>query len=417
MSFFDWDFSPPKSEPLGDRDVSFSGNHLKGKKIALIVSGGIAAMKSPLIARALRKEGAEVTAFLSEEGKRYVGPDALAWSTKKDIITSLTHSAEHLSDDVRFDAYLVAPATYNIINKMAHGIADTPSSTVLASALGRMEKKETKIIVCPTMHGSMHNSVLIESCKKLKSLGVQFMAPRDDYGKHNIPEEEVIVTYLCRSLSQSSLKNKNILVTGGPTPVAIDGIRRLTNHFTGALGGIIARELTLRGADAFLINGAGKYTPPYWIPHKTIKTFEEYRDLIDKCLLEKNFTAGIFSSSVADYAPVDLKEGKMPSGKKKLLLELKPTEKIIEKVRKSHKDLLMVTFKYEENISKEDLLKKAGNRLKDYPLIIANRKEDFINGEQVAWIMTSKQEPKRVQGKEEIAKAIIDSLELLVEKR
>jgi phosphopantothenoylcysteine decarboxylase/phosphopantothenate--cysteine ligase len=179
---------------------------------------------------------------------------------------------------------------------------------------------------------------------------------------------------------------------------------------------MIAKELILRGADAFLINGAGKYTPPYWIPHQTIKTFEEYRDLIEKSLLEKKFTAGIFSSSVADYAPLDLKEGKMPSGKKKLLLELRPTEKIIEKVRKSHKDLLMVTFKYEENISKEDLLKKAGNRLKDYPLIVANRKEDFINGEQVAWIMTSKKEAIRVQGKEEIAKAIIDSLELIVEE-
>ncbi|XTZ20081.1 MAG: flavoprotein, partial [cyanobacterium endosymbiont of Rhopalodia fuxianensis] len=171
----DWDFSVPSSSNLGDHDVPLEGNNLLGQNIALLITGGIAAMKTPLIARALRREGANVSAFISKAATRYVTLDALEWSTNNPIVTQLTSVAEHLSDRAPFAAYLVAPATYNTINKMRYGIADGVITSTLASALGRMEQGKTKIMIVPTMHGSLHNSILTESLKFLDNLGVKIM--------------------------------------------------------------------------------------------------------------------------------------------------------------------------------------------------------------------------------------------------
>ena len=137
-----WDLSPPSPSPLSDHGVLVNSDHLKGKAVALLVCGGIAAMKAPLIARALRKRGAEVYAFASEEALRYVTADALSWSCDRALITRLTARAEHLGDGVHFDAFLLAPATYNTINKCARGIADTVLTALFSSALGRLEREE-----------------------------------------------------------------------------------------------------------------------------------------------------------------------------------------------------------------------------------------------------------------------------------
>ncbi len=159
----DWDFSPPPPAELGDHDVRLAGDHLAGKRVALMISGGIAAMKTPLLARALRKEGAEVQAFVSREALRYVTVDALEWSTHRKVVVELSPDAEHLSDAAPFDAYLLPQATYNTINKMAHGIADGTLTATLAAALGRLERGLCAVLVAPTMHGNMHNSILTAS--------------------------------------------------------------------------------------------------------------------------------------------------------------------------------------------------------------------------------------------------------------
>ena len=175
-------------------------------------------MKTPMLARALRRYGARVTAYLGDEGARYVAPDALRWATDSPITTGLTSRSEHLSKADPFDAYVVAPATYNTINKCRYGVADTLVTTALASAFGLMERGSAKVLMAPTMHGDMHNSVLQESLLFLRNRGVILIPPRDAYGKHNLPDAETIVAYTCAALSDSKLKNKRILVTGGPTP-------------------------------------------------------------------------------------------------------------------------------------------------------------------------------------------------------
>ena len=210
----DWDLKPPPEVDLQDRQVPRLGHHLDGRRIALLITGGIAAMKAPFVARSLRRYGAEVVAFCSPEALRYVAEDALAWSTVNPVVKELTSKAEHLSDEAPFDAYLVAPATYNTINKAALGIADTPVTTALGSAIGRMERGQTSVLIAPTMHGTLHNSILTRSLKGLRDVGVRIIPPRQAYGKDNIPETEVLTAEVIRAVSNSSLRGMGVLVTG-----------------------------------------------------------------------------------------------------------------------------------------------------------------------------------------------------------
>lgn len=407
-----WDFSPPPAADLGDHDVRPSGKHLEGKRVALLISGGIAAMKTPLLARALRKEGAMVQAFVSQEALRYVTLDALEWSTHQKVIEKLSPEAEHLSDGARFDAYLLPQATYNTINKMAHGIADGTLTATLASALGRMEAGQCAVLVAPTMHGSMHTSILTESLLRLDGMGVRIIPPREDYGKHNMPDDNVLVAEVCRATSRSPLRGKRILVTGGPTPVPIDGVRRIVTRFTGQMGMAIAKELYYRGADALLLHGAGGQAPPSHLPHEIAATYADYRRRIHELLDEESFAAGIFAAAVADYQPKDPQPGKIPSGRQHFSLELEPTAKVIEEVRQRHPDLPMVTFKYEEGLSHEKLMQIAAGRLEKYQAVVANRGEEIVAGKpHVAWFCRRGMEPLRVDGKDEVGRTIADFLE------
>ncbi len=399
-----------------DREVILESTHLQSKRIALLVTGSIAAMKAPLIARTLRRQGAEVVAFVSPEALRYTTVDALEWSTTNPVITKLTANAEHLSDDRPFAAYVVAPATYNTINKMALGIADGIITSSLGSAIGRMEQGKTQILVAPTMHGSLHNSILTESLRKLDRLGIKIIPPKVANGKNNLPAEKAIACAVCRAISQSSLKDIPILVTGGPTPVPIDHIRRLTNRFTGRLGAFIAEELYLRGAKVKLIHGQGSFSPPEYLPHKIVTSYDEYLAEV-MTELNNDYRYGIFSAAVADYQPAQVFPGKIPSGELSKI-DLIPTTKVISQVRAKFPSLGMITFKYQENISHEELIDIAKSRLQQgYQMVVANRGEEHqATGAQVAYLVTKDEAPQKVVGKQEIAKAIANYLEVTCDR-
>lgn len=412
----DWDLSPPPPSDLGDREVFLDGMHLAGRRIALLVCGGIAAYRAPDVARALRRQGADVVAFLSQEALRYVTLDAVEWSTNNTAVTRLTAAAEHLSDDRPFSAYLVAPATYDTINKMRHGIADGVVTSTLASAIGRMQLGKTTLMVAPTMHGSMHNAILSESLAALRSLGVQILPPRQAYGKNNLPDPQTIVIQLCRLLTRSPLRQQPILVTGGPTPVPLDAVRRITNRFTGQLGVEIARELYLRGAKVQLIHGASSITPPPWLPHTIVPTYEAYRDRVLAAVTEQSYRFGIFSAAVADYQPTQVYPGKIASGGHWQSIQLQPTEKVIELVRQRSPELALISFKYQESIAYERLIEIAHSRLAaGHRAVIANRGNEVgSHGEQIAYLVTPERAPLRMLGKQGIAVAIADWLESLV---
>lgn len=408
-----WTGRKPTESGMLDHDVPIIGNHLKGQRIALMVCGGIAAMKAPFLARALRRYEARITAYLSEEGARYVGVDALEWATDNPVIRDLSARAEHLERADPFSAYVVAPATYNTINKMWNGAADSTITTALATALGLLEQGKTQIIVAPTMHGDMHNAVLDRSFEGLSAMGVRFIEPRDDYGKHNFPEVPNIVAFICATLSHSPLKGRGVLVTAGATPVRIDALRIITNRFRGRLGIEIAKELALRGANVHLILGKGSNTPPDFLKTTWISDYDAYRETVLATLKKDAPEFGFFSSAVADYQPTKIYDGKVPSGGALKEIPLKPTEKVIDLVAKAFPALKMISFKFEHGISPEDLIKKARQRVdKGHLAVLANRAEDMPHdGPHRAYLVTKEEQPVEIEGKAEIAEVMCDLIE------
>lgn len=413
MSRYDWDFRAPTPSTMGDHDVPRASDRLAGRRIALLVTGGIAAMKAPEVARGLRRHGASVVAFASEDALRYVAREALEWATLGPVVTGLTWRAEHLSDADPFDAYLVAPATHSTIAKMAQGIGDTVVTATLISALGRMEQGRTRVLVAPTMHGTMHNAQLLDNARRLAAQGVRLIAPRDAYGKHNLPDTEVLCIAVGRALSTSPLLGRKIMVTAGPTPVPIDGVRRIVNRFRGRLGAKVAEELTWRGAEAELILGDGAWRPKTPMPVTVTRTYDEYRDTV-VARAKSGLWAGVFSAGVADYRPKQAVSGKIESGQASLMLELEPTEKVIDMAMDAGGAMHTIAFKYLEGVTEDELIRVAAKRLDRCGLVVATRGEDTRGTEQRA-LMVTPGGVTPVDDKRAIAAAIADHLEGLAQ--
>ncbi|MBF0287952.1 MAG: bifunctional phosphopantothenoylcysteine decarboxylase/phosphopantothenate--cysteine ligase CoaBC [SAR324 cluster bacterium] len=407
----DWDFSPPPLSELKDHDVAEMGTRLKNRRIALLITGSIAAYRTPDLIRELRREGADVVVFISEGGRRYVAEQTLQWCSLNSVITGFSAEAEHLSDTAPFDVYLIAPATYNTINAIALGTADNVITSTLASGLGKMERKQAVVLIAPAMHGSMHNSILNDSLKKLHTMGVHIIPPRQENGKNNLASNEKIVADTIRSVSGFDLQGKEILVTGGATPVYLDHIRCITNHFTGALAINIAKEAYFRGAKVHLLLGRGSQDAPEYLNTTVIRTYDDYVATIESILNTHSVGIGIFTAAVADYRPENVYSGKIPSGEPQTW-KLIPTEKVIKRVRRKFPELFMAAFKYEENISHEKLMEIAQARLQEgYPIVVANRGEEKgPQGEQVAWLVEQDQSVRRMLGKLEIAQHLLNCL-------
>ena len=412
-----WNFEPPQASSLHDREVLKHGNHLEGKRIGLMITGSIAAYRCPDLVRDLRREGAEVQVYATREGLRYVSKDALEWCSLNPVIDHFSPDAEHLFDQKPLDAFLVAPASYSVINKTAMGLADSVVTSTLASALGRCEREGTPVLIAPAMHGSMHNSLLKENLKRLHDMGVFIIPPRQSHGKNNLASAEIMVAEVIRSLTQSPLKGCRMLITGGPTPVPLDRIRRITTKFSGGLSIEISREAWFRGAEVKLILGRGSLQPPSYLDSLEIADFHQYRKSLLDTIEEHQAEWGIFTAAVADYEPEEVYEGKWQSLDQEKILKLVPTSKVIQEVKERFPQLNQVPLKYEEGVDHEELMEIARERMESgsHRLLVANRGNEFLDsGEQVAWILTSGSNPEKVVGKKQIASALLDRIESLV---
>lgn len=342
------------------------GNELKGKQIVLCVTGSVAAVQSPDIARGLMRHNAEVFTVMSQMAQKIIHPYLMEWATGNPVITELTGQIEHVAlageHPRNVDLVLIAPATANTISKIACGIDDTPVTTVASTAFG----SGIPIIVVPAMHESMYrHPILVENRKKLTVLGVDFVGPRLEEDKAKIAATEEIVETVIRKLTPQDMAGWRVLVTAGPTLEYIDPVRVITNKSSGKMGAAVATEALRRGAEVTLVYGPGHATIPPEAHVIQVETSQEMYDAVVSELKSERIDVVIATAAVGDWALDQQYDRKVSTRRTpELVIKLRPTPKIIDEIKKISPQTFLVAFRAEHKLSNEDLIQSAYDRLK-----------------------------------------------------
>lgn len=307
---------------------------LKEKTILLGVTGGIAAYKSASLASRLVKAGAEVRVIMTEHATNFINPITFETLTGHKCITdtfdrNFEFQVEHVSLAKKADVIMVAPATANIIAKLAHGLADDMlTTTILASHAPKL--------IAPAMNTGMYeNPVTQDNLALLKKYGMEVIEPAaghlacGDEGKGKMPEPEILYEHILRSCAcKQDMKGLKVLVTAGPTQEAVDPVRFLTNHSSGRMGYSIAKACMLRGADVTLVTGRTALTPPLFVDVVPVVSAKDMYDAVISRSDEMDII--IKAAAVADYRPVHVAEEKVKKSDGSFSLELERTDDILK---------------------------------------------------------------------------------------
>ena len=345
-----------------------------GKKILLGITGSVAAFMSPQIARELMRHGAKVLTVMSKESMRLIGPDLMWWATGNQPITEITGDIEH----IRFagvlnrpiDALLIAPSTTNTLNKIASGIADTPVTLIAATLIG----KGIPVLISYVGHEDLiKNEITQKHIKELEKIGVRFIHPVLEEGKAKIPSAEEIAQEVIKTFIPQVLDKHPVIITGGPTREYIDNVRFISNGASGRTAISLAKEAYLYGADIHLVLGPTLLEPPANVHVSRVITAEEMTEKTLELLKKYPDALVILSAAMADFKPKEQKYGKTKSNKG-FSLELEPTEKLVDKIKKVAPNCTLVIFKAEWNVSREQLIERAYARLleTDADYVVAN---------------------------------------------
>ncbi|MSV33528.1 MAG: bifunctional phosphopantothenoylcysteine decarboxylase/phosphopantothenate--cysteine ligase CoaBC [Nitrosarchaeum sp.] len=360
-----------KNHPSLDIVGSY-GVELSEKKIVLCVAGSVAAYKAIELARLLMRHGADVTCVTSDAVTKLVQPDYFKWATGNEVITKLTGELEHikLADYNQSDLIIVYPATANTLGKLANGIDDTPISTVLTVGFG----SKIPILMCLAMHAAMYDNAAVKKNVEFLKNKIEFLTPQMIEGKAKASEPEDVLEYVLRKFGFSSiLKNKKVLMTAGPTIEYIDPIRVITNQSSGKTGVLLASELISSGAKVTLVYGHGIEKPPKGAKIIKISTSKEMFDVVKKEMC-KEFDIVIMAAAISDYTPENPSKNKIKSIKNKIKISLKKAPKIIDQIKKYQKNVFLVGFKAETNLSKNKLITLSRKKMNESAadMIVAN---------------------------------------------
>lgn len=351
------------THPSKDILASIS-RRLSGKKVALGITGSVAAVKSSEIARLLMRYGVEVFPVMSPEACRLIHPNLMEWSTGNPVVTVLSGAIEHVAlggtTGTRVDAVLIAPATANTIGKIACGIDDTPVTTLATTALGQ----GIPMILVPAMHEPMYRHPgVIENLARLEGYGVDVLMPRISEGKAKIPEaEEVVFRTISHLRKDGILAGTSWIVSAGRTVEYLDPIRVLTNNSSGKMGMEIARALYLAGAEVEVIYGRGSAREVPGLKIHRADTVEEMSDLVEELLSPgkgkrpKHFDGFVAAAAIGDWKPEQPAEDKISTRReKKLQLSLVPTRKILDQIKQLSPGIFLAAFRALYNKSIEEL--------------------------------------------------------------
>ena len=359
--------------------IESKGTILRGKTICMCLTGSVACINSPMIARELMRLGAEVIVTMSKAATELINPSLMHWATGNPVITKLTGAVEHvyLAGDRpnhfgKADIILVSPATANTISKIANGIDDTPVTTVVSTAFG----SSIPIVIVPAMHASMFHPIIERNIARLKECGINVLGPRLDEGKAKIAKvDDIIDKVIDLLITERDLEGKKVLITAGPSREAIDSIRYLSNKSSGRMGIELAKEASARGADVLLVAGECMVKIPDYINTIHVESADDFTKIIKDELSYSNYDMFISAAAVSDYKPVDFIEGKISSDSvEKLNVIMHLTPKILNVARRKDYKLFIIAFKAEMNVSRTELIDRAYNRLlkSEADLIVAN---------------------------------------------
>lgn len=339
---------------------------LKGKTVVLGVTGSIAAYKIANLASALKKKHADVHVIMTKNATNFINPITFETLTgNKCLVDTFDRNfefhVEHVSLAKKADIFMVAPASANVIGKIAGGIADDMlTTTIMAATCPKM--------IVPAMNTNMfENPIVQDNLHKLKQYGYQIIEPAEGYlacgdtGKGKMPEPEILEQYVLKEIAcEKDLKGKKILVTAGPTRESIDPVRFISNHSTGKMGYALAYNAMLRGAEVTLITGKTFIKKPDFVNVIEIESAQEMYEEVCNIFDEQDVL--IMSAAVADYRPKSIADEKIKKNNQDAVIELERTTDILKTLSERKKGQFICGFSMEtENLienSKEKLARK-----------------------------------------------------------
>jgi phosphopantothenoylcysteine decarboxylase/phosphopantothenate--cysteine ligase len=395
-----------------------------GKRILLGVSGGIAAYKAAELVRRLVSGGARVKVVMTRSAQEFVGPLTFQALSGEKVGVALfgpgSNPLEHVALGQEVDAILLAPATANLIGKVASGLGDDLLTTILLAA-------SKPILVCPAMNDQMWgNPVVQENLARLQARGFVVMAPEAGdlacgaVGLGRLPEPETIVQAVARLVSVQDLAGRRLLVTAGPTHEDLDPVRFLTNRSSGKQGYDLARVGWRRGAQVCLISGPTSLVTPYGVERVMVRSAQDMLRAVQQRFPKVD--ALLMAAAVGDYRPTHAKTRKIKRGPQEEQFQLTPNPDILKKMGTIKKRQVVVGFAAETHDLEDEARRKLA--AKNLDLIVANEVNRPDSGFQVdtneVTIIARQGEPLRLPllTKEEVAEIILDRvMELLTARK
>lgn len=348
---------------------------LKGKTILLGVAGGIAAYKSASLTSLLVKSGANVHVLMTEHAKNFINPITFETLTGNKCISdtfdrNFEFQVEHVSLAKQADAVIIAPATANVIAKLAHGLADDMlTTTFLACKCPKM--------IAPAMNTAMYeNPITQDNMKLLRRYGMEVITPSSgrlacgDTGTGKMPEPETLLQYVYKGCAcRKDMAGLKVLITAGPTQEAIDPVRYITNHSSGKMGYSLAKACMLRGADVSLVTGKTALTPPMFVNVIPVTSAKDmYEAVINR---SSDMDIIIKAAAVADYRPMNVSDEKMKKSGSHLSISLEHTDDILKYLGENKRDgQFLCGFSMETQNMLENSKKKLEKKHLD--MIVAN---------------------------------------------
>ena len=306
---------------------------LEGKTVLLGVTGSIAAYKIAYLASALKKLHAQVHVLMTQNATNFINPITFETLTGNKCLVdtfdrNFQFNVEHVSIAKQADVVMIAPASANVIGKLAHGIADDMLTTTIMAC-------KCKKIVSPAMNTNMYeNPIVQDNLAILQHYGYEVIEPASGYlacgdtGAGKMPEPEMLLDYILKEIAkEKDLLGRKVLVTAGPTQESIDPVRYITNHSSGKMGYALAKAAMLRGADVTLVSGPCAIEPPPFVKLVPVVTAKEMFDAVTSRSFEQDII--IKAAAVADYRPANVYEEKVKKHDSQMSIELEKTDDIL----------------------------------------------------------------------------------------